>query len=112
MDAKTVLDKVGTHLLRTYIERRQATEGRWVELFPIMEVSERETGYKVGTHRETLWRQTTARNQLSATLKYILSAAIERCWEYGRHGDTGGGERDVEESEDGSGSNGYWYDGR
>ena len=79
MAAETVIDKAETQPLRTYIERRQEKEGKWVELLPILEVCDRETGYKVGRHREILWRQTAARNQLSATLEEILAAARERC---------------------------------
>ena len=83
-----------------------------VALRPILEVCDRETGYKVGRHREISWRQTAARNQLSATLKYISSAAMERGWKYGRRGKNGGGDRDIEESEVWLGRNGYWYAGR
>ena len=78
----------------------------WVALRPILEVCNRETGYKGGgRRRETWWRQTAAIKQLSATLKYILVAARERCWKPVRRGG-GGGDRDAEESEYGSRING------
>ena len=32
----------GTHDIRTYIDRRQATMARWVSLWPILEVCVRE----------------------------------------------------------------------
>ena len=53
--------------------------------------------------------QTAAIKQLSATLKYILAAARERCCNSGRHGKSGGGDRGAEESEDGAGRNGSQY---
>ena len=72
-------------------------------LSPILDVCDRETGYKGGgRHREPWWRQTAAINQLSATLKWILEAARERRWKSGRRGGRGG-DRDTEESEDGAG---------
>ena len=49
--------------------------------------------------------QTSSRKQLSATLKYIPVATKERRWKSGRRGG-GGGDRDLEKSEDGSGSDG------
>ena len=76
-------------------------------LRPILEVCNRETGYKGGgRRRDPWWWKTAARKQLSATLKYILEAARERRWKSGRCGG-GRGDRDVEESEDGAGRNGY-----
>ena len=51
-----------------------------------------------------------ARNQLGATLKDILLAAREQCWKSNRRGG-GGGDREAEEPEDGSGSNGSWDSG-
>ena len=78
----------------------------WVALCPILEVCDRETGYEGGgRRREPWWGKTAARNQLSATLKYILAEAKERHWKYGRRG-RGGEDMDSEESEYGSGSDG------
>ena len=79
---------------------------------PILEVCDRETGYKVGGRlRETWWRQTASRKQLVSTLKYITAASRERCWKSGRRGESGGGDRDAEESDNGSGRDGSWYAG-
>ena len=85
--AKTVLEKAETHPLGTYIDKRQATLAEWVTLRPILEVCDRETGYKGGGRRQELWwRQTAARKQMSTTLKGFLEAARERRWESGRRG--------------------------
>ena len=113
MDVETVLDKAGTHPLETYIERRQAKKGEWVALCPILEFCDRETGFEgVGRRREIFWRKMVATNQLSDTLRYIFFEAMEQRWGYGRRGKTVGRDRDIEESEDGSVSNEYWYAGR
>ena len=80
-------------------------------LRPILEVCGRETGYEGrGRRREPWWRQTEARTQLSAKLKDLLAASRERLCKFGRRSG-GGGEMDVEESEDGVGGNGSWYAG-
>ena len=104
--AENVLKKTGIQSLGAYIDRRQKTVAKWVALRPILEVCNRETGYEGrGRRRETWWWKTAARNQLSATLKYILVAERERCWKSSRRGG-GGGDRDAEDLEDGAGSNG------
>ena len=72
MSAEKVLEKAGTQSLGNYINRRQATVAEWVELRPILEVYNRDTGYEGGGRlREPWWRQTTAIKQLSYTLKEI-----------------------------------------
>ena len=62
-----------------------------------------ETQVKRGKERlwETWWRQFAARKQLSNTLKEILAASREQRWKSGRCGESGGRDRDAEESEDG-----------
>ena len=49
--AEKVLDKAGTQYVGTYIDRRQATVAEWVASLPILELCERETGYKGGGAR-------------------------------------------------------------
>ena len=74
--SEKVLEKVRTQSLGTYIDRRQSTVTEWVALHPILEVCDRETGYKGGGRRhESWWRYTVARKQMSATLREILAAA-------------------------------------
>ena len=71
-----------------------------------MEVCDIDTGYKGGGRlRDPWWRQTTARKQLSATLKDILATAREQRWKSDRCGG-GRGNREAEESEDGAGRDG------
>ena len=78
-----------------------------MESRPILEVCAREIGYKGGGRRWKPWcGQMADRNHLSSTSKDISAAARERCWKSGRRG-RGVGDRDAEESEDGSGSDGY-----
>ena len=73
----------------------------------MIEVCDKDTGYEGGgRRRETWWRQTAARKELSATLYDISAAARERCWESSSRGEGGGG-RDVVESY--AGSNGPKY---
>ena len=52
-----------------------------------------------------------SRKQLSAMLHEILATARELRWKSGRHGKSGGGDRDAEESEYWSGSDGSRYAG-
>ena len=79
----------------------------WVELCPILEVCDREKGYKGGGRRwYPWWRKTAAIEQLSVKLKEILAAARERHWKSSRRF-RGGGDRNAEESEDGEGRDGY-----
>ena len=78
-------------------------------LYPILEVCDRDTGYKGwggGRIWVPCWRQTASIKQLSATLKYILAETRERRWKSGRCGEGGGGDRDAEKSENGAGRNG------
>ena len=101
-----VLEKAGTQSLGAYIDRRQATVAEWVILYPMLEVCNRQTGYKGGGRlRDPWWRQTAAIKQLSATLKCILAAEMEQRWKSGRRGG-GGGNRDADDSDDGAGSDG------
>ena len=67
-----VLKEVSTQTLGTYIDKRQATVVEGVALRPILEIYDRETGYKgEGRLWEPWWRQTAARNQLGETLEEI-----------------------------------------
>ena len=112
VEAETVLERAGTQPLGTHIGRRQATLAKWVMLSPILEVCDRDTGYKGGgSLQEPWWRQTAARKKLSDSLKDILAVARERHWKSGRHGESRGEDRDEEESEYGAGSDGYWCAG-
>ena len=87
----------------------QVSVAEWVVLQQILEIYNREMGYKRGGRRcETWWRQTAAWNQMSATLEHILAAARARRWESGRRGEVGGG-REVAESD--AWSDGPWYAG-
>ena len=110
--AETVLEKAGTQPLGTYIDRIQAKVAEWVALRPILEVFNIATGFGgVGRCREPWWKKTSARMQLSATLKYILSTAKERRWKSGRRGERIEVDREAEDSEDGAGSDESWYSG-
>ena len=73
----------------------------WVALRPILEVCDKETGYKV-RGGEPWWRKTTTRKQMSATSKDILAEARARIWKSGRHGEGGGG-REVADSDSDAG---------
>ena len=46
---------------------------------------------------------------MSAMLKYISAAVRDWRWKSGRCGESGGGDRDAQESEDGVESDGYRY---
>ena len=73
--ATRVFKEARTQTLGTYIDNRQVTVVEWVELRPILEVCDREIGYKGGARRlETWWRQTAARKQLGEKLEEISSA--------------------------------------
>ena len=112
MAAETVLNKAVTWSLGTHIDRSQETVMEWLALHPILEVCDRDTGYEGGGRRRNLWwRQTAARKQLRATLKYISLAARERRWKSGRSGKSGGGERGAGGVEYGAGRDGSWYAG-
>ena len=81
-EAASVIKETGTKTLRMYIDKCQEKVVEWVELSPIFEVSDRETGYEGGGRRQELWwRQTKAQNQLSATLEQILAAEKAQRWE-------------------------------
>ena len=77
-------------------------------LCPILEICDRETGYKGrGRRQGPWWWKTVARKQLSNTLKVIVAAARERRWKSSKR--VGGGVgRDAAELEDGAGSDGSW----
>ena len=76
LPTEKVLEKAGTQPLGTYMDMRQATVAEWVKLRPILEVCDRDTGYKGGERRRELWwRQPEARKQLGATLKEVSAAA-------------------------------------
>ena len=78
-------------------------------LRPILEICDRDTGYKGGERRRDLWwRKTEARKQISATLEDISVAARSRCWESVRRGEGGEG---MKVAESGSRSDGPRYAG-
>ena len=99
-----MLKEAVTNTLGAYIDKRQAILVEWIVLRTIIEICDSDTGYKGGESlRETWWRQTAARKQLSVTLKDILeSARARRCGK-------GGEGRGVAESD--AGSDGPWYAG-
>ena len=45
---KTVLQGSGENTIRTYVDRIQATVAEWMALWPIFDVSVRETGLREG----------------------------------------------------------------
>ena len=53
--AYAVLQGVGTHTLRKYVDRRQATVVEWVANRPIFGVCARETGYEGGGRLRVPW---------------------------------------------------------
>ena len=107
--AKRVLKEAVTQTLGTYIDKRQMTVAEWVALRPIIEICDRETGYKGGGRRcEPWWRKTAAWKELSTRLEEISAAERARRWEYGRRG-KGGRDREVVESD--AGSDGTRYAG-
>ena len=74
-----VIQEAGTKHLREYINRRQATVVKWVELQPILEVCTKETGYEGwGRLSEQWWIQTATEQQLKTRLKEISEAAWEQ----------------------------------
>ena len=78
-----------------------------MELRPILDICDRETGYEEGgRRREPWWRQTADRKQLSATLEDILASARAWCWESVRHGEGGEG-REVTEYDEGRDGTNY-----
>ena len=79
----------------------------WLVLSPRLEVCDNDTRYEGGERRRgPWWLQTSAKNQLIATLKKISAAARERHWKSVRRGGSRG-DRDAEESEDGAGRDVY-----
>ena len=54
-EAKTILQGVRTHSLRTYVDRRQATVAEWVSLRSIFDVCARETVYEGGGGLQVPW---------------------------------------------------------
>ena len=44
--AEAVLEGVGTQMLRTYVDRRQAAVAEWVATWPIFDMCERYMGYE------------------------------------------------------------------
>ena len=76
MKAYAVLQGVGTHTLRKYVDRRQATVVEWVANRPIFGVCARETGYEgEGRLRVAWWRQKAAEDHLRVMVEAILEAA-------------------------------------
>ena len=53
--AASVLKEVLTQTRGKYIDKTQATVSEWVVLMPILEVCDRETGYKGGGRRREKW---------------------------------------------------------
>ena len=71
--AASVLKETRTQTLGAYIDKRQATVVGWVVLRLILNICNRETGYEGGgRRRDTWWRLTPDRKQLSAALEDIL----------------------------------------
>ena len=96
-----VLKGAGTQTLGAYIDKRQVTVAEWLELRPILDIFNIETGYEGGgRRRETWWRQTADRKHMRSMLEEILEMASVRRWESGRRG-KGEGVREVEESDTG-----------
>ena len=77
-----MIQAAGTKPLREYINKSQVMVVELVYLWPIFEVSAKETGYEGGGKLREPWsRQAAAEQKLEATLKNILSAAREqRTW--------------------------------
>ena len=66
-------------MLRTYVDRRQATVAEWVALWPIFGVCVREMGNEGGGILWVpWWSQESAENQLRVTVEYILERARVR----------------------------------
>ena len=90
--ASKVLKEAFTQTPGSYIDKRQAMVAEWVMLRKILDICDRETGYKGGGGRcELWWRKMASRKQLGATLEDISEA--ERAWrsEPGRRGQGRGG---------------------
>ena len=69
---EAVLQGTGTQLLRTYVERRQATVVERVALQPIFDVCVIDIGYDIGGGIQVpWWRQEAADNQLKVTVASI-----------------------------------------
>ena len=76
---EAVLQGVGTQMLRTYVDRLQATVAEWVATRPIFDVCERYTGYGGGGRLWLPWcRQRAAEDQLRVMVEDILEVA--RVW--------------------------------
>ena len=77
--AESVFKEAGNQKLGMHIDKPQAKVAEWVELRPIYEVCDTETGYEGGgRHRDPWWKQPAARKQLMDTLKEILASS--RAW--------------------------------
>ena len=50
-----VIKEAGTQTLGAYIDKPQATVAEWVALRPILEICDKETGYKVKGRRREPW---------------------------------------------------------
>ena len=104
-----MLKEAGTQTLGAYIDKWQTTVTEWVPLRLILEICNRETGYKGGGRRRELWwYKMAAWKLLSATLDEMLEEARAWSCESGRRGGGGRG-REVAESD--AGRDGPRYSG-
>ena len=59
VSAARVIKEAINQTLGAYIDKRQVTVAEWVALRPVLEICDRETGYKVeGGGSEPWWQQT------------------------------------------------------
>ena len=71
--ANTFLPGAGTQLLRTYLDKINATVVEWADLWPIFDVCAIETGYYGGGRLRVLWwKQAAADKHLKVTVETIL----------------------------------------
>ena len=96
------IKEAGTQTLGAYIYKRQDTGSEWVALRSILDIFDRNVGYKGWGRRRELWRrQTAARKQLTTMLEGISAVARARLWESIRNSKGGEG-REVAEYDSGS----------
>ena len=100
--AEIVIKEAGTQTPDTYIDEQHATVSEWVALRPILEVSNKGTGYEGGgRRRDPWWWQTADQKQLMAASEDILAETRARRRKSCRRGEGRGG-GGVAESDSGS----------